>query len=211
VLRAVRARRADGDGPVPALEAGLRAAGFPRVLAAILTGELVAIALALTGWFRRPRPGFSMHRRKNWMMIVGLLMLIMIGGTVGDHLIVSHWSSIAAWVVTGLTLYGALWLLGDAHALRLYPLRLHGDELLIEIGLRWRVRLPRAAIVRITPCESVPEDALRAVILEPTALIELAAPVTVGGPFGIQRRADRIAITVDDVDGFIAAVGQGMR
>jgi hypothetical protein len=42
--------------------------------------------------------------------------------------------------------------------------------------------------------------------MEPTVLVTLRAPVAVVGLFGRQRRADRLALTIDDPAGFMAAI-----
>jgi len=46
-------------------------------------------------------------------------------------------------------------------------------------------------------------------VLAPTVLITLRAPVEVVGLLGRRKRADRIALTIDDPRAFIAAVTAG--
>jgi hypothetical protein len=208
IRRIVRVARAHpGPGPVAALAAGLGAAGMPARLAGFAAAELVAVGLALAGWFRRaPTDGFAMHRRKSWGAIVGALGLLIAAETVALHLLVGIWSPIAAWILTALSIYSAAWLAGDYHAIRLYPIRVTERELAISIGLRWRVAIPRDLVVDATVIDASPEGALRLGIVEPTVLLTLSRPVEVRGLFGITRRATAITLTIDEPERFLAAL-----
>jgi hypothetical protein len=202
----VRVSRAHpGPGPIAKVEAGLRAAGAPARFAAFAATDVVAVWLGISGWFRRaPRDGFAMHRRKSWTAIVLVFLWLIAVETAATHLVVAHWSPIAAWIVTGLSIYGAVWIAGDLHALRLHPLRVTPDAVIGSIGLRWRFVIPRSAIASIELADAVPDGALKAHIVEPTVVIRLHTPIEVRGLLGIRRTPTVIALTVDDPDRFLA-------
>lgn len=207
--RLVRAARAHaGPGPVAKVEAGLLAVGIPARVASFLAVDVVAIGLGLSGWFRRPAPGgFSMHRRKSLAAILAVFAALCLIETAALHLVVAPASPVVAWVLTGLAIYGALWLAGDFHAVRLYPLRITADEVQVSVGLRTRLRIPRAAIVRISATDTCPPGAGSLRVVEPTTLVELDRELEARGLFGVRRRARAFALTVDDHDGLCAALG----
>jgi hypothetical protein len=181
----------------------------PRAVASGIATEVTALILAVTGWFRRAPAGYSMHRNSGFMMIVGVLCSLAVVEAVGMHLVVMQWSSTAAIVLTILSIYGLLWLLGMTHAVRLSPLRFLGDDLVIERGFRARLAVPRHAIAEATPAAAKVDGALDLAYGGPNVLLVFREPVLVHGLFGRTKTADRIMISVDDRDGFLTALNTG--
>jgi hypothetical protein len=209
IRRVIRGARAARDaGPIAALEAGFVAARIPARVAAIFASELGAVGLALTGWFRRPRPGFAM-RSTGWLLYVGVFGFLIVVETAAAHIALVMWSPTVAWISTISSVYALVWLAGDAHAIRLYPVAVAGDTLRVTIGVRWRAAIPLADIASVTETRSVPDGALSLALIEPTVLVTLRAPIEVIGLLGWRRRNDRIALTIDDPAAFIAAVAAG--
>jgi len=159
----------------------------------------------VTGWFRRPRAGFAM-RSTGWILFAGVLSSLIVAETAAAHIALSMWKPWVAWVSTISSAYAVLWFAGDAQLIRLYPVAITGGALQIVVGIRWRVAIPLADIVSVTESRSVPDGALSLALLEPTVLVTLRAPVEVVGLFGHRRRADRIALTIDEPAAFRAAV-----
>jgi hypothetical protein len=209
IRRVIRgARAAQGGGPIAALEAGFAAARIPARVAAIFASELGAVGLALTGWFRRPRAGFAM-RSTGWLLYAGVLGFLIVVETAAAHIALAMWKPVIAWISTISSAYALVWLAGDAHAIRLYPVAIAGGTLRVTIGVRWRTAIPLADIAAVTEVHTAPEGALSLAVLAPTVLITLRAPVEVVGLLGRRKRADRIALTIDDPRAFIAAVTAG--
>jgi hypothetical protein len=207
VIRAGRAAHGAGPnvGPIEVVTAGFQAAGMPARLAAILASEVAVVWLAVTGWFQRPRAGFTM-RSSGWILFAGVLGFVIAVETAGLHIILDMWKPWLAWVSTISSAYALLWLVGDAQMIRLYPVALTGDALRVVIGIRWRVTIPLAEITEVSEMRTVPRGALNLALIEPTVLVTLRAPIEVVGLLGIRRRADRIALTIDEPAAFLAAV-----
>jgi hypothetical protein len=184
------------------------AARVPARVAAIFASELGALGLALTGWFRRPRPGFAM-RSTGWLLYAGVLCFLVATETVAAHIALAMWKPVIAWISTISSAYALVWLAGDAQAIRLYPVAIAGDTLRVTIGVRWHTAIPLADITAVTEIHTPPDGALSLALLAPTVLVILRAPVEVAGLLGRRKRADRIALTIDDPRAFIAAVAAG--
>jgi len=208
IRRVIRVARAARDaGPIGAIEAGLVAARIPARVAAILASELAVVVLAVTGWFRRPRDGGFAMRSTGWLLFAGVIGFLVIVETTVLHIaLAAMWSPTAAWISTASSAYTLLWLLGDAQAIRLYPVAIVGDTLRVIVGVRWRAAIPLTEIVSVTEISEVPDGALGLALLAPTVLVTLRAPIEVHGLLGRRRRADRIALTIDDPKAFAAAV-----
>jgi hypothetical protein len=124
------------------------------------------------------------------------------------HLLVSRWSSRGAWLLPALAAYGLLWFLADYRAARLRPILLDEETLCIHTGLRWTVRIPRAHIVAIHRKGPKSEAFIRAALPLVTPLwIELAEPATARGPYGKEKRARWISVSLDDAKAFREALG----
>jgi hypothetical protein len=219
MLRELRgSTEGQGDRDMLALlHAALERALGRGIVARLLASELAALYYALGTWrVRRPlRAGeFTQHERCGYAGTLTGLLLLLGFETLPVHLLVAQWSETAAWVLTGGSLYLALWLIGDYRAMQLRPLRLEHNALLIRVGLRWTLRVPYEQIVGVERCTSVPSarDSAQgrclnlAIGAEPEVLLRFSAPQTALGPFGMQRRADCVVLNVDQVAEFVSTL-----
>ncbi|HWO23810.1 MAG TPA: hypothetical protein VNO30_33945 [Kofleriaceae bacterium] len=207
--RLVRRLRADAGLPLLLrLTAALEDVGLPRLVARILASELATLPLALTGWVRRaPRAGFSVHRTHCALATHAVLAVLIAAETVALHLLLARVSPMAAWIATGSSVYALFWVIGDAHALRLGRIRVEEGAVVVEIARRWAAVIPRDSIVAVHRETAVAPGTLDLAIETPTVALELSVPVTARGLFGRTRSGSRVALTIDDPAGFIAALG----
>ncbi len=215
IRRVVRAVRRAGKGDLlTALRAGFAEGLGDHVGSRVLADELATWGYAFS--FRRA-PGarvsreldgaerFTYHRTAAWGGIL-LFLLVMTGSEgLAVHFFIARWSVRAAWLLSALTAYGLVWLIGDYRAMARRTIDLEGDLLRIRLGLRWTVDLPveRIAAVerRPTPPARKSPGYLRVTPLDaPDLLLRLESPVTVHGPFGIRKVADRIGLAADEPD-----------
>lgn len=220
--RAVRAGRGTGapgaPDPVSLVYASARAIAPARV-AAVLATELAVLYYALLAWRARPHVpagarAFSAHRRSGHGALVFTLLLITGVEGLVVHLLLAGASATAAWIATAVSVYGALWLLADYRAAVLAPpVLLAGGELWLRAGLRWRVRVARGQIVRVS--RTAPDAPAGgharslAFLTEPNVWIECAAPVVLEGPYGVRRRATHLGLFADEPDRLTAALTGG--
>jgi hypothetical protein len=208
IRRVVRgARAARDEGPIGALEAGLIGARFPPRMAGVVATELATFWLALSGWFRKPQPGTFAMRSTGWILIAGVFGALIVVESAATHFLLAMWSPLVAWIATVSSAYMLLWLIGDAQAIRLYPVAISDGMLRLRLGVRWRGQVRLADIAAIAETRVVPEGALNLSLMEPTVLVTLRAPIELRGLLGKTRRGDRIALTIDDPRALIAAVG----
>jgi hypothetical protein len=145
-------------------------------------------------------------RSTGWMLFAGVMGFLIIVETAAAHIALVMWKPWIAWVSTVSSAYALVWLVGDAQLIRLYPIAIAGGALRVRVGIRWRATIALFDIASVTESRSVPQGALSVAVLEPTVLVTLCTPVEVVGLLGRRRRADRIAMTIDEPAAFIAAV-----
>jgi hypothetical protein len=205
--RALRRTLGDGD-TLERMQSVARDVLPTRRVAEALAFEIAVLYYALLSWRRRPAEGFTCHRKSGYGALVFALLLMMAAEGIPAHILVLRWSPVAAWILTALTVYGTVFFLADWRAMRLRPTLVDGDELRIRVGLRWTVTVPReriAAVHKKRPPGSDPY--IRASLPGPMPLwIELTEPVTAKGPYGIEKRARWICLTVDDPEAFRQAL-----
>jgi hypothetical protein len=177
--------------------------------------ETTLFYYAGVGWWRSADSddgSFSVHRASAYVPLMIAMMIAVVVETVAIHLLVRLWSPTVAWVLTALSLYALVWLIGDIHAVRLKPVRVSTDRLLLRIGLRWSISVPFDLIESVStvagPSSDAPDEGyLKAVLLgEPNRRIQLRQPVAAVGLYGLTRRVSTIDLHLDEPERFDAAL-----
>jgi hypothetical protein len=207
VVRFRRARAAWRTAREDRLETALRATGIPSVVAGAIASELTIVRFAVAGW-RTPRAGmFTSHRANGWSLYATTFVVLTLVETPLVHIAVSAFGhATAAWILTSLSLYSALWLLGDLHALRHGGVEVTADALVLRLGVRWRARIPRDQIVWAARCAGATSKAVDFSILGANVVVRLAAPHEVRGLLGRRRVVCELALSIDEPDAFLAAL-----
>lgn len=215
--RALR-RSTGGD----ALES-LRRAAF-EIVRAERAAEVIAYEAAVL-WYAvagggshasdRSAEAFGVRRRSGYGPVLAALLIALTVEAIAVHLLVRHWSGAAAWILTILTAYGVVWLIGDFRALGRRPVLLTDDELIVRLGLRWTVRVPLTCIRAVQEAgSSKPQgaDHLRAVLLgAERQVVMLDSAQVATGFYGLRRRVRSIGLRVDEPDRFLSSLALRMR
>jgi hypothetical protein len=206
---------AEGD-LVARLQRALAAAVPNPRLAEMLAYEVAVLYYGLFSWRDRPasEPGrtFSYHRAGGYGAFVFALLVVSACEITGVHVAVSRASPAAAWLLTALGLYGVAWILGDYRAARLRPLLVGADGLVVRLGLRWSVTIPRDAIAAVAPAPKPPRARRApghlhaALMVPPQWEVALSEPLVAKGPYGITKRVTTVALAADDRAGLRRAL-----
>lgn len=122
--------------------------------ASMAAAELSVWHYALMSWRKKPYvlPGekaFSYHDAGGYMnMMIGLALAFPIE-VIGVHVLLSQWSAAAAWAVTALSIYAAIWLGGDARARMMRPVAIGEDRIRLECGIQMEAVIPFSDIERV--------------------------------------------------------------
>lgn len=131
------------------------------------------------------------------------------------HVLVSQWSNIAAWILTGLTGYTVIWCAGDYRAFTARPILLTPTDLHVRVGLRWEISVAIDSIFEIQAHRAQTgksSEALSAVVFgKPNLCLKLRHPVEVIGMYGIRKITSEIWMQVDEADRLYSELQAGLK
>lgn len=206
IARVCRGMRAAGGGDlVERMERGAREIVPLDRAASVLAGELAVFWYAFASW-RRTRevpPGaraFTLHEQSGAATLLGFLAGVSLMEAALVHLIIARWSVTVAWVLTAVSIYGAVWLGAVARSFRVRPMLVTENEVVVRAGLLWTVRIPRDAVAIESAVSTY--DLKVPLLAEPNVVLRLRTPRIAYGIYGLRRRVSTIAIQVDDASAF---------
>lgn len=222
IVRAFRDARATSDDPMEWLRRPVALIVRKEVPTAMAAAELSVWYYALFSWRKAPlaRVGeraFSYHNAGGYMnMMLGLALAFPVE-VIAVHLLLMQWNAVVAVAATVLSLYAAVWLVGDARARILRPVAVGGDAVRLECGIQMEVVIPLADVERVALSEAelpasmaTPDRLNYGTFYRPDAWVVAKRPVEVRTLLG-RKRVRAIGISLDDPKAFaacVAAVGK---
>ena len=153
IARSRRDKTVSSD-PLAALQKAVAAViPFPPAANAVAM-EMSIAYYALLGWRTKPHipessRAFLLQEQAEKAFLLAAVGLASVFEIVPVHLLVHRWSSLAAWILSGISLYGMVWLLGLSRSLVLRPTVVGPDSLTIRYGLIAQLEVPREAISNV--------------------------------------------------------------
>ena len=207
--------------PVVAIRRAFRDVLGDNRVVLFAAAEAAILYLALFSWRRQPEAraegtrAYSYHRNSGWASMLMVLGFFMLFELFFVHIFLSRWTPVAAWIASGLGIYGFLWLLGDYRAMCLRPVVLEPRVLTVRIGLRWEMQIPLQAIERVwipSVLDKPPPGYLNAAVLKnPSVMIGLKEKATATGLFGMRRRYQTLGLSIDEHHAFKELVEAGIH
>lgn len=206
LVRVRRGLRAAHDGDLlDRIESAAREIVPSTRAASVLAGELAVFWYAFASWRSAPdipsgARAFTLHRESGVATLFGFLAGISLMEAALLHLLVARWSVTAAWILTALSVYGAVWLIAVARSFSLRPVLVTDDELIVRAGLLWTVRIPRSQVAIERP--GGPSDLRVPLLADPNVVLRLAEPLVARDLYGMTRKVSTVAIGFDDPAAF---------
>ncbi|MBL7996242.1 hypothetical protein JNM05_12805 [bacterium] len=162
----------------------------------IFATEISVIYYGFFGWNGKKEMGketeFSYHKKSGYGAVVGTFFFLILIETFSLHLVLNHWSSTAAWVLTLLSMYGIIFMFADYNAARKRPILIGDHELQIRIGFRWFISIPleniRSVQAGAGKNNSGKDYFKLALIGRENIIVDLNETVTALGLYGISKK-----------------------
>lgn len=200
-------RNARGADPVERIQKAVTGLVPPGAVSRALAGELSALYYAFAWKARVDAPSdarvFTLDRNsgvRDLFLLIGCASLIELPAV---HLVASHWSRLAAWILTGLGIYSAIWILAISRSFRLRPAYVTGEQVVIRMGLLFSLIVPKKCIRAVS---SRPEAIGRNDVFVfpkfagPNVFIEFTDPVVAERLFGFRRKVNALGLCADEAE-----------
>lgn len=191
------------------------------VPASMAAAELSVWYYALLSWRRKSyvlsgESAFSYHNAGGYMsMMLGLALAFPVE-IVGVHLLISQWSVIGAFIVTALSIYAAIWLIGDARARVMRPVAIGDGCVRLECGIQMEAVVPLSDIEEVCHSESNIGVLDKADKLNYGTFYRANTWVVAKRPFEVRtmygtKRVRAIGLSLDDPQMFAQAIQESVN
>ena len=187
--------------------------------------DLAIYYYAFFVWFKKPtlnkELSFTYHKNSDIKVFVIIALIIGTIEVVGVHILLSHWNTIIAWVITVLSIYGLVYLVGLYNSVRYSPISIEDNHMVIRVGFQSSLSVDFENIEALKPVGANYEEKAKkekkttynATVLRtnlPQFEVTLKKQVPQSGLFGVDRKISTVYIMVDDPSGFAQAVNSRM-
>ncbi|PEU19239.1 MULTISPECIES: hypothetical protein [unclassified Bacillus (in: firmicutes)] len=187
--------------------------------------DLAIYYYAFFVWFKKPSVNkelsFTYHKNSDIKVFVIIALIIGTIEVVGVHILLSHWNTIIAWVITVLSIYGLVYLVGLYNSVRYSPIVIEDNRMVIRVGFQSSLIVDFENIEAFEPAGANYDEKAKkekkttytAIVLrtnQPQFEVTLKNPVPQIGLFGMEKLISTVYIMVDNPRDFAKAVNSKM-
>ncbi len=153
---------------------------------------------------------FTSHKTTGSIALIWAFIFMMIVEGIALHVLLIQWSFITTWLLTATSIYGILFLIAHANALRYRPHIVTKEGLELKNGLFGTAIIPFNAIKKVVLSSNEPEDAtlkmqhfsLFGKLESHNVIIYLNEPTKLELLYGITKTVDGLMLSIDDKELF---------
>lgn len=192
---------------------------LPRKLAMPFATE---IAVFYYGFFQWKAPEiskykFTYHKKGGITSILAAFMFLIFIETIVVHIVLQKWSLIAAWVLTGLSLYTILQVWGFVKSIRLRPISVDNTHLSLKYGILSETDIPLSQIDNIELSKKSPPKNDLTRDLSPfgdleshNVIIHLHEEAEIVGLYGSKKKFNKLKLYVDNPQKFQSTISDAI-
>jgi membrane protein YdbS with pleckstrin-like domain len=215
-------RKLDGEDLFPdRLETAVQQYMTAPLFLRIYLTEVNLFYYSLFSWKKKTRitpDSFTIHQKGSSIALYIMLIHALVIESIGLHYFLHMWSPIISWILLFLNLYTVMFFLAQIQGIRLNPIRISEEELVIRIGMTSRINIPLTNIASISHYQG-PEKLTRTqekvtflaiapdLIPEKAQLeIKLHEPQTAHFLYGFTKTVSQVLIKLDEPASFQASL-----
>jgi hypothetical protein len=185
---------------------------LPLRVANIFTIEIGMIYFTFFHWKKAKYQSneFSYHKESGILVILGVLLFVALVELFSVHLLLHENYKTAAWVLSIISLYGLIQLIGLMKSIPHTPIRLEENQLVVRMGIFQEAAIPYAFIdtVEITMADYPKEnpDYQKITPFDHNCIIHLNSQAQMSSFFGIRKTYQHLVLSVDDAKRFKACL-----
>jgi len=180
----------------------------PGAVAYAMATELALFYYGFGAW-KKPEltsQDFTCHRKSGTVAILSILLMMIAVEASAVHFLLIQWSAIATWILTGLSIYTGLQIIGMTRSLTRRYISVESNQITLRYGIMAEVCIPIDQILSFEPSTRSLDSEPESVLLSPLAGIEkhnfvisLKVGAQMRGLYGVKKRFSTIGFYVDDV------------
>jgi hypothetical protein len=185
---------------------------LPGPAARAFATEISMVYYSIINWktYKLKENEFSYHRKNGTAPLLNILIFVIAIEMFGFHILISNWSIVGAWILTGLSFYSGLQILAISKSLSKRPIRIQDGLLKVRYGIF------SEAIIPISEIEDIEMKKFKKLEFDKTNrsfsllkdIEKYNVKVTMKNEseieylYGIKKSFKTLAFGVDDLDGF---------
>lgn len=184
---------------------------LPKKLVLPFATEVAVIYYGFIYWkTRQPRNNeYTYHKKSGTPSLLGGFIMVIAIETIALHFLLAQWNIIIAWILTGLSIYTAVQVLGFAKALTRRPITITEKTLLLRYGIMNETQIPISDIDSVVLSKKELEKDKLTKTLSPlgeleshNVIINLKRENTLQGIYGIKKNFKTIGLHMDEANDF---------
>ncbi|CAN0562060.1 unnamed protein product, partial [Laminaria digitata] len=185
---------------------------LPKNIALLLATEVAVFYYGFISWKKREINDneFTYHKKSGSPALFYAFIFIIGAETVAMHSLLTKWSSIAAWILTGLSIYTAIQIFGIAKSLTQRPISVNKSSLTLKYGILSQVEILFSEIGEIELTGKALEKNKLTKTLSPlgeleshNVVIHLNKNREIVGFYGIKKSFNILVLHIDEPSKFI--------
>lgn len=193
---------------------------FPQVLAIPVATELSVFYYGFLKWKKRKleKNEYCYSKTTSTSLLLSVFIFLIILEAFAIHLLVQGWSTLVAWILTGLSIYACFQLLGILKSLSRRPVSLDKDQLILRYGIMSETIIPYDQIEHISSFTKSVDKSEGYAHLSPfkemeghNILIEVQSEWTLTGFYGFKKTFHKILLYLDEPEKFKTGIEEKLN
>lgn len=184
---------------------------FPGKLAMPFATEVAVVYYGFIQWRSKEikENEFTYHKKSGTPALLGAVILIIGIETPVLHLLLARWSVMAAWIISGISIYTAIQVLGFLKSFFIRPILVGENSVFFRYGILNEAEVPFSDIENIELTQKIPDEAGLVRKLSPlgdleshNVIIKLRREHELAGIYGIKKTFKILCLHVDEPHAF---------
>lgn len=184
---------------------------LPKRLALLFATEIAVIYYGFINWRSRPlqENEFTYHKNSGTPALFGAFIIMLAGETIAIHFLLAQWSNVFAWVLTALSIYMAVQVLGFARSLSKRPISINQNSISLKYGILNETEISFSDIAKIELSSKSFDKNEFTKTLSPLGeleshnmIIHLKTDYELIGIYGMKKKFKVIALFLDEPQAF---------
>ncbi|MNU60173.1 hypothetical protein D3C71_493560 [compost metagenome] len=180
---------------------------LPKKLVLPFAAEVAVFYYGFINWKTREmnKNEFTYHKNSGTPALFGVFIMMIGIETFVLHFLLARWSIVAAWILTVLSVYTAIQILGFARSLSKRPISINNDSLTLNYGILNEVEIPFSDIDNIELSSKSLEKSKLTKTLSPlgeleshNVIIHLKKENELIGLYGMKKKFNKLGLHIDE-------------